>query len=205
MNDILLWLECYTTMASLLVSRYPGKATELWAYQHTILCAQRDFDGDAWLTYDTCYRRQAAARKCLDWSQVDFNLYNQTFAGRAKAKNRCKLCLSEYHRTTECYYAPDPPPAPVPWQRDLPIPRRSSDELPPRIPRAQTQTESAEICRLFNSERGNMCRYSKCRYAHVCMNKGCHGRHPASEYTMRSGLGKRPRSPPPPRRSPRQP
>ena len=111
--NILLWLECYTTMASLLVSCYPGKATELWAYQHTILCAQRDFDGDAWLTYDTCYRRQAAARKCLDWSQVDFNLYNQTFAGRAEAKNHCKLCLSEYHRTTECYYAPDPPPAPL--------------------------------------------------------------------------------------------
>ena len=96
-NDILLWLECYTTMAAILISQYPSKAAELLAYQRTILCAHRDFEGTAWVTYDTCYRRQAAAKKSLDWSQVDFNLYNQTFAGRAKVKSRCKYCLSEYH------------------------------------------------------------------------------------------------------------
>ena len=78
------------------------------AYQRTILCAHCDFEGTAWVTYDTCYRRQAAAKKSLDWSQVDFNLYNQTFAGRAKVKSRCKYCLSEYHRAEDCDYAPEP-------------------------------------------------------------------------------------------------
>ena len=77
-TDILLWLECYASMAALLATRYPNKAAELLAYQRTILCAHRDFEGEAWATYDTCYRRQAAAKKSLDWSQVDFNLYNQT-------------------------------------------------------------------------------------------------------------------------------
>lgn len=29
-TDILLWLECYTTMATLLATQYPQKAVELW-------------------------------------------------------------------------------------------------------------------------------------------------------------------------------
>ena len=61
-NDILLWLECYTTMTAILISQYPSKAAELLAYQRTILYAHRDFEGTAWVTYNTCYCRQAAAK-----------------------------------------------------------------------------------------------------------------------------------------------
>lgn len=204
-NDILLWLECYTTMAAILISQYPSKAAELLAYQRTILCAHRDFEGTAWVTYDTCYRRQAAAKKSLDWSQVDFNLYNQTFAGRAKVKSRCKYCLSEYHRAEDCDYAPEPHfinATPHP-QGEFNSTRRSLGEPPPVRPqwssRSQTgsQNKFLEICELFNNEKGNMCRFKKCKYMHLCINKGCHGPHPASECTARNpGLRKRPHSPP---------
>ena len=206
-TDILLWLECYTTMAAILVSQYPSKAAELLAYQRTILCAHRDFEGTAWVTYDTCYRRQAAAKKSLDWSQMDFSLYNQTFAGRAKAKSRCRYCLSEYHRAEECYYAPEPyltNSAPhlqgeVNTTRRLPL-ESSPVGRPPWGTRSQTQmgsqTKFIEICELFNNEKGNMCRFKKCKYMHMCINKGCHGPHPASECTARNpGLRKRPHSP----------
>lgn len=90
-------------MATLLAMCYPNKAAKLLAYKHTILCAQRDFEGTAWVTYDTCYWHQAAAKKSLDWSQVDFN------SQQAKAKSRCRYCLSKYHRSGECCYTPHPP------------------------------------------------------------------------------------------------
>ncbi len=60
--------------------------------------------------YDTCYRRKAAAAKSLDWAQVDFTLYNETFTGRAKAIiNRFKICSSEHHTSGDCVLAPEPP------------------------------------------------------------------------------------------------
>ena len=34
-TDIKLWLECYARMASLLVTRFPKKGPELWAYMTT--------------------------------------------------------------------------------------------------------------------------------------------------------------------------
>ena len=203
-TDILLWIECYASMAALLVTRYPNKAVELLAYQRTILCAHRDFEGEAWATYDTCYRRQAAARKSLDWSLVDFNLYNQTFAGRARAKKRCRFCLSEYHQALDCYYAPEIPVARSfrAWQEEPIAPQQPPREFPmvyssssSRTP-SQTQNESIEICTLYNDERGDICRYKKkCKFLHVCINRWCHGSHPASACTVRK-LRDRKRSPP---------
>ena len=54
-NNILLWLDCFLTLATVLVFKYGDKAAELWAYQRTIIIAQRDFKGEAWVTYDSCY------------------------------------------------------------------------------------------------------------------------------------------------------
>ena len=216
-TDILLWLECYASMAALLATRYPNKAAELLAYQRTILCAHRDFEGEAWATYDTCYRRQAAAKKSLDWSQVDFNLYNQTFAGRARIKRRCRFCLSEYHRAADCYYAPDTPPAHSSrsWQEEGPrAPQRSSREFSPgymyqsHTPRFQSQqvNQSIETCNLFNKPRGNMCRYKDCKFTHLCSNEWCYGLHPASKCTTKKPwVRKRPHSPLSTRFNPRQP
>ncbi len=66
----------HATLVAVLTSRYKDKAPELMAYQRTIVRAQRTFTGEGWVTYDACYRRQAAARKTLNWSHIDFNLYS---------------------------------------------------------------------------------------------------------------------------------
>lgn len=108
-TNILLWLDCYSTMALVLISKFSDKEQELWAYQRTIIVAQRDFQGDAWVTYDARYCHQAANRKSLDWSRLDFGLYIQAFTGRARTKNRCRLCLSEFHITADCSLAPEQP------------------------------------------------------------------------------------------------
>ena len=39
------WLECYARMATVLVSRFPEKAPELWAYQSTVLVAAHNYEG----------------------------------------------------------------------------------------------------------------------------------------------------------------
>ena len=63
----------------------------------TIIKASKSFVGEGWVKYDTCYRRKAAAMKSMKWSEVDFNLYNETFTGRARTVPRCKHCSSEDH------------------------------------------------------------------------------------------------------------
>ena len=68
----LLWVECFSLMASVLTTRYPERASDLFTYQNTIVHASRSFAGDHWVTYDLCYQRQAAARKSLQWSLIDF-------------------------------------------------------------------------------------------------------------------------------------
>ncbi len=96
-TDILVWIECYSSLVSILALRYPEKTPQFKAYQRTIVRAQTSFTGEVWVTYDSCYRRKASITKSLDWGTVDFTLYNETFAGRAKAIARCHYCLSEHH------------------------------------------------------------------------------------------------------------
>ena len=105
-SDIVLWTDCYATLVSVLVEKYPGKAAGFLAYLKTILKAQRSFQGEAWVSYDMAYRRRAANQKSLDWGVIDFTLYNEAFAGRIKAVIRCKYCLSDLHSSADCCYSP---------------------------------------------------------------------------------------------------
>ena len=65
-QDISLWIECFSRMAAVLVTRYPDKGPELWAYQASIVRAARNYEGLAWVAYDRQYRREALARKDLN-------------------------------------------------------------------------------------------------------------------------------------------
>ena len=108
-TNILLWVECYAAMVAILASEYPHKTTDFMTYLRTIMKAPRSFIGDGWITYDMAYRRKAVATKSLDWSQVDFTLYNETFSGRAKSVVRCYYCSSDLHSSHDCIYAPEGP------------------------------------------------------------------------------------------------
>ena len=67
-NDISVWLECYAHMEAVLTTRFPEKATELWAYQTTIVKAAHTYEGSNWVSYDRQYHRDRLARKDLNWS-----------------------------------------------------------------------------------------------------------------------------------------
>ena len=59
--------------------------------------AYKTYSGQGWVTYDTHYCRRAANTKSLDWHVMDFTLYNETFAGRAKVIPRCHLGMTLAH------------------------------------------------------------------------------------------------------------
>lgn len=166
-TDILLWVECYASMIEVLSTGYPGKTPDFMAYQKTIVRAHRSFLGEGWVTYDTCYRRKAAATKSLDWAQVDFTLYNETFTGRAKAIARCKHCSSEHHSSADCTFAPE-------------MPKRNQFTRPSRY---EASRPTGHICQLFNNRVGNRCRFTPCRFTHSCSE--CQGNHPASQCRSR--------------------
>ena len=64
--EITLWLEGVARLASVLTSKHPTKAAEMWAYQSTIIRAARNYEGTAWVAYDRQYCREALARKDLN-------------------------------------------------------------------------------------------------------------------------------------------
>ena len=97
--NIKTWLECFERMAALLVSRFPEKGPELWAYQSTILNAAHSYDGATWVAHDRQYRREMLDRKDLNWSVPNSRLYNEAFTGRARIMPRCQHWATPSTRT----------------------------------------------------------------------------------------------------------
>ena len=169
--DILVWLECYSSLVAVRVTRFPGYVGDFMAYQRTIIRANKNFEGTARAIYDRCYCRCTAAVKSLNRANIDSALYNEAFTSRARAIPRCCMCLSENHREAEC---PD---------RSLPIPGQlwgghDGNYVPPRVPyqpyygRQQTRAGhpiSQEVCQLFNRAQ---CKAVWCRRQHTCNQCG---------------------------------
>ena len=91
-DDISIWIERYSLMAAILATRFLDKAPELFAYQVTIMRADRNYEGKRWVKYDRQFRREALSYKDLNWSVTNSRLYNKTFTGRARAILRCLYC-----------------------------------------------------------------------------------------------------------------
>ena len=110
------------TVAAVLATRFPEKAPELFAYQATIVRAERNYEGKRWVSYDRQFRWEALARKDLNWSVTDSRLYNEAFTGRAREIARCPLCLQDDHSAPYCPKNPDRqwfgwfPNVSSPWQ-----------------------------------------------------------------------------------------
>ncbi len=158
-TNISQWVERYSVMAAILSLRYPGKAPEFLAYQALVVRSERNYEGHQWVLYDRQFRREALARRDLNWSVINTRLYNEAFTGRAKAIPRCPHCLSDDHTGSICIRNPTngataagiPPPA---WVQ--------------RPPQA-----SSAVCRNYNEGR---CRKPQCKYQHLCLS--CNEGHP---------------------------
>ena len=143
-TDISQWAERYT---AILRTRFPDKATEFWAYLATIVRAERNYEGQRWVTHDRHYRREALARKDLNWSVTDSRLYNESFTGRAKSIERCSYCLQDDHIGSNCPKNPNRPvfgwfPGVAPW----PAQTLPSWLTPSALAAPTTRPPSHEIC-----------------------------------------------------------
>lgn len=183
-QEISQWVERFSIMAAILCTRFPEKAPELWAYQATIVRAERNYEGKRWVTYDRQFRRQALAKKDLNWSVTDPRLYNEAFTGRARSIARCNFCLQDDHLAANCPHNPHRPyfgwfPDPAAWPALL---------QPSQTP-SQSNHTLQEICRRFNEGR---CKHQRCKYRHACSI--CNGTHALIECPSRGPAG-RSRSP----------
>ena len=172
-TDISIWVERFSLMAAILVTRFPGKAAELFAYQASIIRAERNYEGKRWVVYDRQFRREALARKDLNWSTPDSRLYNEAFTGRAKAIARCNHCLQDDHVTSLCPRNPNQPLPP--WFPDMLSWPGASFQQGHR-----PSTPRASICRRWNEGR---CKFQACKYRHECL--ACGGPHMALECPQR--------------------
>ena len=68
-------------MAAIMMTRFPLKAPELFAYQALIVRAQRNYEGEHWVMYDWQFRREALARQDLNWSVPDSRRPSQAGPG----------------------------------------------------------------------------------------------------------------------------
>ena len=89
-----------------------------------------------WVAYDRQYRREALARKDLNWSVTDPRLYNEAFTGRARSIARCNYCLQDDHNEPQCPRNPNRPmfgwfPDPSLWPAQ---PAGASPPTPSRTP-----------------------------------------------------------------------
>ena len=159
-NDILLCVECYALMAAVLADKYPQKMSQLMRYQITIVRAHKSFGGSGGLIYDTSFHRKAASIISLNWAEVDFTLYNETVVS-----SRPQAPMQGYNHELALY-------------------RWESTGYRERVGHQPKQ-----ICQLYNRKLGNKCRFTPCKYSHICLE--CKGLHPlmSCHYTR----------PPPPR------
>lgn len=92
-NDIRVWLEYFARMAAVLVTWFPEKGPELWAYQTTIVKAAHTYEGSNWVSYNRQYWWDMLAHKDLNRSVPNMHLYKEAFTGRARMLPRYPYCL----------------------------------------------------------------------------------------------------------------
>ena len=78
-TDILQWIERFSLMATVMCTKCPEKAGEMFAYQASIVQAKRNYEGKQWVAYDGEYRWEALVRGDLNWSVPDPQLYSEAF------------------------------------------------------------------------------------------------------------------------------
>ena len=68
------WLQCYSSFAAILYSKYPEKARELWVYQATIIEEVKRCGGSGWHLYDAAFRQQVSSIEKADFSKINQSL-----------------------------------------------------------------------------------------------------------------------------------
>ena len=101
-TDILTWVQCFGVYGGILAKQFPDYVPELMSYMIAIIKASRDYEGLAWVNYDTLYCRRAAATNCCSWLQINPLLFSLCFTRKGQSSQHCDLCGDTSHRADEC-------------------------------------------------------------------------------------------------------
>ena len=149
------WLTSFGIYASVVVEKFPHKASQLFAYQRIIREASQKFKGLAWYSYDIAFRKLAAKNPALNWGERHLQLWLDKFTGLARSI--CFVCGGADHMSDLC-----------------PL---SSSRFEGSRPRLSNQRG---FCRNFNG--GVPCAANPCPFEHRCNRPDCGGRHGAYEH-----------------------
>ena len=190
-TDILIWTQCFASYTAVLAGKFQGCTPHLMAYMSTIIGCYRKFEGYGWVVYDTSYRRRAAIKKTLNWSEIDSSLFNTLFTGRAKTSIRCTECFGDDHESSQCPHTPSPLFQLSPGAAYSPLSGFSPQLLPTQRIQGPPVTPP-RTCGLFNAHGGPQCTYGvNCKFIHAC--NLCFKNHPRSTCPWnRTTRGKRP-------------
>ena len=133
-TDISPWIECFATLAAVLLVCYPDKAPQFMTYMCTIVRASQNFEGPAWATYDMALGiMRQNGNPYIGGSQTQ---YYTTKLSRVEPRPSLILStvISDSHASHDCSYAP----------------------VDTKQNRTST-TPVAQICRLFNTHGGSQC------------------------------------------------
>ena len=100
-TDTAVWVQCYSSLVSVLVELYPQFIKHFMAYLYTIAMGAKRMRTLSWVAYDAAYRRKAAATKSLFWGTVDQYLHTVWFANQAMPP-ACITFFSTDHATDHC-------------------------------------------------------------------------------------------------------
>ena len=172
--DLATWLQCFAIYVATIATKFPGRISELMAYQTTIAKASMKYKWPSWVVYDQNFRQEAAGNPTQSWAKVDPSIYAQCFTGQAlTSENWCAKCQSLDHSSANC---PTYRQRKRPWSLAL-----GAGAYQQSAKAGQGQ----EICFKFNKYNGD-CRFGKdCRHLHICSN--CREPHPVSRCKAAKG------------------
>ena len=143
---------------------------ELIAYQLFIVKQAKKFRYPSWLYYDIEYRKLAAAKKNVKWSELDPQLHSVAFTNQGMALSWCSTChVDGGNHTFDC-----------PNFKRVAIPTVSPlQPAPPLFQPPPLKQAKVQHCILFNRNNG-ACPYgAQCKYPHKCASCTAFG-HPAA-------------------------
>ena len=100
-SNILESVQCFNIYIAVITCKQPNKVVDLLGYQHLIIQAHQEYQGDGWLGYNRCFRQRVTFSS--NWSTIDATLWNLIFSGRGSSRV-CNHCLSASHVSRDCEF-----------------------------------------------------------------------------------------------------
>lgn len=154
-TDILEWLQCFGIYMAIISRKEPHRVVDLLAYQHLIIQAHQEYQGDCWLGYDRRFCQRAATNSPRSWSTINPTLWSLAFSGKASC-TRCSHCFSTSHLSKNCELNPG----------------SSLINRPITLPALRSQVSSNQgrrpICFDWNENPAPGCPHPSCRFEHSC-------------------------------------